>query len=219
MSEYTKPGAPFHTNDITQTAKCGSGLPWDTLDHRDSNCNCKLQNYMNDSGDILISGSVNNPAITNIMFWAAAPPTFGTSFSGSGHPYANPKMAYDRTPNRGTIKVDGSGRFQFRIKYPNAYYVGLGTLYVPPHVNLRFVLAGRNPDDPTLQESSIIVDDGIPFRMLTYPSPPSKKPRTSPMFYCEPCRGARSQEEILRARGYPEVNKTPDNFWGLAPPR
>ena len=66
---------------------------------------------------------------------------------------------------------------------------------------------------------TIQIDDGIPFRTLTYPAPPSKKPRTSPMFYCEPEKGVRSQEAILRASAYPAVNKTPDNFWANRPPR
>jgi hypothetical protein len=66
---------------------------------------------------------------------------------------------------------------------------------------------------------SVQVDDGIPFRMLTYPAPPTKKPRISPMFYCEPEKGARSQEAILRASAYPSTNTMPDNFWGERPPR
>ena len=60
---------------------------------------------------------------------------------------------------------------------------------------------------------TIQIDEGIPFRTLTYPSPPSKNPRTSPMFYhCGknqlPIRG---QEQVLRDSGYPEVNKMPNN--------
>ena len=66
---------------------------------------------------------------------------------------------------------------------------------------------------------TIQIDEGIPFRTLTYPSPPSQNPRTSPMFYhCHrnqlPIRG---QETILRDSGYPEVNEMPSNFWGLKP--
>jgi len=39
------------------------------------------------------------------------------------------------------------------------------------------------------------------------------------MFYCEPEKGARSQEAILRASAYPSTNTMPDNFWGERPPR
>ena len=145
-------------------------------------------------------------------------------------------------------------KFEFRIQYPNSYYIGLGSLYVPPHVHfkvceeshweggtggVRFMIPGPNNSNPAPGESinedinnkvqdvinsnefhTIQIDEGIPFRTLTYPSPPSKNPRTSPMFYhCGknqlPIRG---QEQVLRDSGYPEVNKMPNNFWGLKPP-
>ena len=57
----------------------------------------------------------------------------------------------------------------------------------------------------------------MPYRSLTYPSPPGKRPRTSPLFYASklPVRG---QESILRSAGYPKTHYVPDNFWGLKPP-
>ena len=47
---------------------------------------------------------------------------------------------------------------------------------------------------------TIQIDEGIPFRTLTYPSPPSKAPRTSPLFYHCGNEGlpVRTQEQILR---------------------
>jgi hypothetical protein len=168
----------------------------------------------NGSGDLTVKGQLKNPsAQTTIYFWAAAPPTKGTSFSGSGMPYPNPLVAYDRTPNKGVVTTV-NGNFTFSIKYPNAYYIGLGSLYIPPHINFKVC-------SPGVADAyfSVQIDDGIPFRMLTYPAPPTKKPRLSPMFYCEPERGARSQEEILLASKYPSNNTMPDNFWGNRPPR
>lgn len=55
--------------------------------------------------------------------------------------------------------------------------------------------------------------------LLHIPHLLSKKPRLSAMFYCEPEKGARSQEAILRASAYPATNTMPDNFWGDRPPR
>jgi hypothetical protein len=163
-------------------------------------------------GDVIVNGNMKNGNYTGIIyFWAAAPPTNGISFSGSGMPYPSPLVAYDRTPNKGAVQVV-NGKFRFSIKYPNAYYIGLGSLYIPPHINMKFCSDG-NPD----MYFSIQIDDGIPFRMLTYPAPPTKKPRNSPMFYCEPEKGARSQEQILRVSSYPTDNKMPDNFWGDRP--
>jgi len=165
------------------------------------------------SGDLLVTGQLNNINAGKLFYWAAAPPTYGTSFSGSGHPYPNPVVAFDNTPNKGAVEILAGG-FEFNIHYPNAYYVGLGSLYVPPHINLKLCKEGS--EDTYF---SITIDDGIPFRTLTYPAPPSKKPRISPMFYHECEKGARSQEAILRSGAYPTVNKMPDNFWGDRPPR
>ena len=194
--------------------RCGAGLPWNTKDFASDGCNGLLTNTAN--GDIMVSGTVTDSSVKQVMFWAASPPTHGTSFSGSGLPYPNPVVAFDRTPNKGMVAVQ-AGRFEFRIKYPNAYYIGLGSLYIPPHVNLKMLRDGVDPSE--VKPINVIIDEGIPFRTLTYPAPPSKKPRINAMFYCEPVKCARSQEAILRASGYPEVNKMPDNFWGMKPPR
>ena len=165
-------------------------------------------------GDLVIQGKLKIVAPTSkLFFWAAAPPTYGTSFSGSGMPYADPLTAYDRTPNKGFLDVK-DGNFTINMKYPNAYYIGLGSVYIPPHINFKICENGKKDEIFSVQ-----IDDGIPFRMLTYPAPPTKKPRTSSMFYYEPEKGARSQEAILRASAYPETNTMPDNFWGDRPPR
>lgn len=201
-------------NNTTQE-RCGAGLPWERKDWQDATCAGEM---VNDNGDVIVRGQVNNLNVDKIMFWAAAPPTYGTSFSGSGHPYPNPIVAFDRTPNRGVAKVEG-GRFEFRMKYPNSYYVGLGSLHIPPHVNLKLCVAGKPENDSNNTTTTIVIDDGIPYRTLTYPAPPSKKPRISSMFYCEPWNGVRTQEQILRQSAYPATNTMPDNFWGMKPPR
>ena len=165
-------------------------------------------------GNLVIQGKLKNvSAVSKLFYWAAAPPTYGTSFSGSGMPYPDPLTAYDRTPNKGFLDVN-NGNFTINLKYPNAYYIGLGSVYIPPHVNFKVCEQGKNDTYFSIQ-----IDDGIPFRMLTYPAPPTKKPRTTPMFYCEPEKGARTQEAILLASAYPGTNKMPDNFWGERPPR
>ena len=165
-------------------------------------------------GDLIIQGKLKNVSpMTKLFFWAAAPPTYGVSFSGSGMPYPDALTAYDRTPNKGVLQVE-NGNFTINMKYPNAYYVGLGSVYIPPHINFKICEDGKKD-----AYFSVQIDDGIPFRMLTYPAPPTKKPRTSAMFYSEPEKCARTQESILRASAYPEINKMPDNFWGDRPPR
>jgi hypothetical protein len=166
------------------------------------------------TGELVVRGIVKNSTPnTQMYFWAAAPPTKGISFSGSGMPYPSPLVAYDRTPNKGVVSV-ANGQFQFSLKHPNAYYIGLGSLYIPPHINFKLCSPGQAD-----HYFSVQIDDGIPFRMLTYPAPPTKKPRLNPMFYCEPEKGARSQEAILKASAYPSSYSMPDNFWGYRPPR
>ena len=89
------------------------------------------------TGDILVQGEINsNIPDPIIVFWAANPPNYSQSFSGSALPYHDSVQAFDRTPNIGAVKAVNR-KFEFRIKYPNAYYVGLGSLYVPPHVHFK----------------------------------------------------------------------------------
>lgn len=220
QSTYEELSPAMSGNDVYDTSKprCGNGLPWDNKQYTQEHCEGNLTLDAT-TGDIIVKGRVKTMGADRVMFWASAPPTYSMSFSGSAMPYPNPIVAYDRTPNRGVVQVGPGGAFEFRIKYPNAYYVGLGSLYIPPHVNLKMCKAGSDEADPANPTATVVIDQGIPFRLLTYPAPPSKKPRISPVFYCEPCQGARSQEAILRASAYPEKNITPDNFWGTRPPR
>lgn len=176
-------------------------------------CNGAIINEGN--GDILVTGEVkSNTPNPRILYWAAAPPTYSTSYYGSGMPYPNPEIAFEQTTNAGSVQAMDR-KFNFRLKYPNSYYVGLGTLYMPPHVHIKVCEPGADDKYVSLQ-----IDEGIPFRTLTHPAPPSNKPRISPMFYYEPEQeDVRNQETILRQSGYPATNNMPSNFWGLKPPR
>ena len=102
-------------------------------------------------GDLVIQGKLKNvSAMSKLFFWAAAPPTYGTSFSGSGMPYNDPLTAYDRTPNKGVIDVQ-NGNFTINMKYPNAYYIGLGSVYIPPHINFKVSDTGKDDTYFTVQ--------------------------------------------------------------------
>jgi hypothetical protein len=158
-------------------------------------------------GDILVEGNVEsidpNPSV---IFWAPSPPTRGSSFNGSGLPYPNPEIAYDKTPNVGMVKAPNR-KFAFRIKYPSAYYSALGTGYIPPIVNIKVCEEGQED-----KVTAIKIDDGIPFRSLTHIG----KHRVEK--YRVPEQEVRTQEQILRSSSYPSENKMPDNFWGDKPP-
>ena len=169
-----------------------------------------------DTGGVVISGQVKNAdPDAFVVFWAASPPDYRTSFSGSGLPYANSEMAYDNTPNRGTVPIQADGTFQFKMRYPSGYYTGLGTIFMQPHVSVQV-------NSPTKVGTPMVVriDEGVPFRMLTYPPMPETAPRCSPNFYGgRDNLPVRTQEQILRDSGYPSTNQMPANFWGLKPPQ
>jgi hypothetical protein len=165
-----------------------------------------------ENGNIVVTGNLKPSLNQNamVMFWAANPPHRNGSFSGSGLPYPNAEMAFDRSVNVGAVKAV-NGNFSFELQYPSAYYGGLGSLYIPPQVHIKVCESGNKNYD------TLVLGQGMPYRSLTYPSPPGKRSRTSPLFYASklPIRG---QEAILRSAAYPKINYIPDNFWGLKPP-
>ena len=170
-----------------------------------------------DSGDgeFIVKGSVrSNISNPTVMFWAANPPTYLQSYSGSGLPFPNPDIAYENTPNRGAVKANGS-KFEFRIRFPNAYYVGLGSQYVEPCVHIK--VCGDKEEGKI---HTINLSRGIPYRSTTNVTAPSiQNLRTSPMFYTGRDKlPTRTQEQILRDSAYPDLNVMPSNFWGKRPP-
>ena len=104
--------------------------------------------------------------------------------------------------------------FEFKVSYPNSYYVGLGTAIVEPSCQIK--VCGPNSDNKI---HTIKLGHGIPFRMLTYPSSFKTKSRKNPSFYdVRDNQPIRTQEQILRDSSFPSSNKMPEDFWGLAPP-
>ena len=188
---------------------------WRKLHFDDEYCNGVVEKQSD--GNILVKGNLKI-SISNvkIVYWAANPADILQSFSGSGLPFYSPEQAFDNMVNGGSLVTDGNS-FEFKLFYPNSYYVGLGSVYVPPQVYIKIC----NPDVKS-DVQVINLGNGIPFRTLTYPAPPSKNHRSNPLFYTNNNLSYRSQEQILRDSAYPVFNiipsKTPDNFWGLKPP-
>jgi hypothetical protein len=175
--------------------------------------NCEGETLDNGMGDFIVKGNIKNKGNNLIMYWASSPPNYRQSYTGSSLPYANPKMAYQNTPNRGIVTAK-NGNFKFKIKYPNSYYTGLGSVYMNPHVFIKICKKNGNGEI-----KSIKLGNGSPYRMLSYPPPPGKAPRSGPMFYIGREKlPIRNQEQICRDSGYPPNNKMPDNFWGLSVP-
>lgn len=159
--------------------------------------------------EIVVEGQIETMVKDNIVEYIAAAPTdLRASYTGSGLPFASPEMAMQGTPNKGTITLEAGNAFKINLKMPNSHYAALGTVLVPPTLYLTFF-------DMNLQKErtvSIVVDEPIPYRTLTYPNQ-----RTSAMFY-DVKLPVRSQEQILRDSAYPCQMVQAPNFWGLKPP-
>ena len=166
------------------------------------------------SGEFIVRGTIQTLSPNaKLLFWASNPPTYTTSYSGSGLPYPNPETAFENTPNKGAVKIEG-GKFEFRVQYPNSYYAGLASLLIPPSVFVKVCEANGSNDVNIIE-----LGKAIPFRLLTYPTGHDSVPRENPHFYSgREQLPVRTQEDILRASGYPEKNTTPNNFWGGAVP-
>lgn len=146
-----------------------------------------------------------------IHYIAASPPDYRTSYTGSALPFASPQQAFQGTPNRGKVAVQGDS-VVLNLLYPNSFYIGLGTVIVPPTLYLYYRVGGKN------KEMAVKLSDGVPYRFLTYPMK-FTQPRDGAHFY----HGmhelpVRTQEQIFRDGGYPSTNKMAKNFWGLKPP-
>jgi hypothetical protein len=83
--------------------------------------------------DIVVRGRLPAGADDGVVHYlAASPPDYRSSFAGSALPFADARQAFDRTPNRGVLNLGADRTFEVRLLYPNAYYAGLGSVYVPP---------------------------------------------------------------------------------------
>lgn len=87
------------------------------------------------NGIVTVNGNCSNKA-DGVEYVAAAPPNLGSSYMGSALPFANPYMAYEGTPNRGSVPVINN-KFEFQIRMPNSYYVHGGKILIEPHVHVR----------------------------------------------------------------------------------
>lgn len=189
---------------------------WDTITKRLELCDVSIMKNNNDvflvngelRGELLFLSNVEK---LFIKFWAANPPTYSQSFSGSALPYPSEEVAFHNSSNVGVVPVK-NGKFSFSITFPNSYYDNMGSVYVPPQIKIK---ACNNANIAVSKIQQINLSEGVPFRTLTWT--PKKNPDIGCMFYCNPGLKARTQEEILKASAYPVVNKVPNNFWGERP--
>lgn len=161
------------------------------------------------SHDLIVVGKVKEQVKDDIIhYFAASPPDHRSTYTGSGLPFANQSQAFDNSPNIGAVKLMDN-TFEIKLMYPNSYYVGLGTVYIPPTIFIKYINI-----EGTERTFAIKVSHGIPYRTLTYP-----QNRKDPGFYKDGwAMPVRTQEQILRDSDYPVKNEMPSNHWGLKPP-
>lgn len=225
MSQQAFAGVSFGnpSQSVFETRRSELCQKW--VPHTLELADCSLQLYQNLVGDFKIQGtlkgdllqiaSAGSPDHPIVMeFWAANPPTYGASFSGSGLPFPNEQIAFEGTPNKGRVSISG-GSFDIQIVYPNSYYADLGKRYVAPQ--LQFHLVDSRTGRIITDDRAIPLGNGIPFRSLSWPQ--QRNWMKGPEFYYRPNQPLqRTQEQILRDSAYPVVNQEPEDFWGLTPP-
>jgi hypothetical protein len=80
-----------------------------------------------------IVGSIkNNVLYNNIILTAPNPIDRMTNYSGSGLPFPNYEIAFEKTPN--IHKIDSSGVFNVSFKYPNSFYMPDGLNKIKPSI-------------------------------------------------------------------------------------
>jgi len=188
------------------------GDNWKVKHFNNDKLDCKIETHLI-TGDINVTGQITGSSNKLYSFIAPNPPTYMTSYYGSGHAYPNPDIAFDKTPNVGCVKTDTLGNFNFKLKSPGGYYIRMGTIYQPPHVMLY-----TEGDKDNI--NNIVLGEGVPYRPQTYKPPQTEFPRNGPGFYQNPLikEKLRTQEQILRDSAYPTTNHWYKNFWGLKPP-
>lgn len=153
------------------------------------------------------------PVDRMVTYMAAAPVDSRSSFSGSGIPHANRDQAFYGTPIQGRVAVENDGSFAILNRVPGSFYVGLGTVLVPPVVFVSF----KHPDAKSPEVLAVPVDRPVAFRFGTWPMQFTRA-RDGPEFYKEEPSLPRTQEQILRDSAYPADNVMPYSFWGKKPP-
>lgn len=121
---------------------------------------CQVNYMNNNNGNTVVMGKVNNflskledELDIYVQWWAAKQPKQTCSNAGFCMPFTTEKIAFERTDNKGVVKINGDKCFKFTCKYPNAYYSKMGTKYHEPEVNFRFCDKNGDPITKTYRLS------------------------------------------------------------------
>jgi hypothetical protein len=177
-----------------------------------SNNNAPLYGPPHSNNMVTVSGEINDSIDDNtIQYVAASPIDIRSSFSGSGLPFANTMQAFENTPNKGEVALSTGNSFLLTLAHPSSYYIGLGSILVPPTVYISYKSKGVQ------NVITLKISEPIPYRTLSYPNSESN-PRVDASFYKTRELPVRTQEQILKDSAYPCQYIKIDDFWGLKPP-
>lgn len=162
--------------------------------------------------DILVKGTMTEVVPNGeIRYLAASPCDRRASFSGSGFPFHSAQQAFQETPTRGIIKLQGNS-FEVPMLFPNSYYIQVGRELIPPTLFLMY--------DNAKGEEHVVrikLSDPIPYRFLGYPSQFTMGRNDASFYHAHHNLPVRSQEQVLLDSAYPSKNKMSHDFWGLKP--
>ena len=163
----------------------------------------------NPDNSVTVSGRITglNGEPQTVYWKAASPPTRGIGFAGAGLPYPNQDIAYENSPNQGTIQSP-DGSFTIQLKgIPSGYFSGLGSIYVPPLIEFY----SKSQSGRIFHSTLWINDTAAPYRW-TSGAPATLRPEVDTpestgraMYYHgrEQLPLFDNQEALFRARGYP----------------
>jgi len=116
------------------------------------------------SETIHVKGKINDNVNKGIIdYLACCPPEKRMNADASGMPYANAEIAFCNSPNKGRIELALGNKFSITLDNPGSYYVGLGTVLIPPTLFIRFKSIDK------IKIVSIKINEPVPYRTLTYP--------------------------------------------------
>lgn len=159
---------------------------------------------------IYVKGKVKDNVKNGLIdYLAACPNEMRMTASASRLPYSNSDIAFCNTVNKGRNELLLGNKFEIKLEDPGSYYVGLGTVLVPPTLYIRY----KSIDKTKI--ISVKVNEPAPFRTLTYPLQ-----RKDPSFYVRPePEVLPSSEQRFKDSLYPvcDTVRNPaipsDNYW------
>lgn len=89
----------------------------------------------------VLKGNYVGPLPAHLYFLAANPSNdfYGTTAHSYNAPFPNESIAFENTPNRHLVKLDGLRHFEAAFVKPNAFYTENGSVYHPSQIYVKII--------------------------------------------------------------------------------